>query len=73
MTWVDKKIESYKKGKKATIIEKRMLEHAEPVHFILAIIGVGCIVYGLWLHSWSWIIMGMVLNFVGHIFSWMKR
>ncbi len=70
MSWAKKRIEQYKKGKKSTFFERRVLEHAEPVHAILAVFGVAFIVYGLWLHNWIWIVSGFVLNFLGHIYSW---
>ena len=72
MSWAEKRLSEYKRGRKATFFEKRLLEHAEPVHATLAIIGVIVILYGLWLHQWSWIIGGLVLNLIGHIYSWVR-
>ena len=73
MSWVTKRIQQYKNGEKATFIEKRCLEHANPVHIVLLSIGAIGIVYGLWMHDYTWIIGGLVLNGLGHIYCWIQK
>lgn len=73
MGWAEERIEEYRQGKEATWWEKKSLEHANPVHYVLMIPGVVAIIYGLWAHSWIWIIIGMGLNFLGHLYCWIKK
>lgn len=73
MSWVEKRIQQYKEGQKATWIEKRALEHANPVHLALAIIGTLLFIYGLWMHNWAWIMGGIILNFLGHLYCRVKK
>ncbi len=73
MNWAEKRIEEYKQGKKPTWFERILLEHANPVNLVLTIIGMGLLAYGLWTHSWVWIITGVVLNFLGHLYCWLKK
>ncbi len=73
MSWAEKRIEEYKQGKTPTWLELRLLEHANPVHLLLAIIGTGLLIYGLWMHMWTWIITGVALNFLGHLYCWSKK
>lgn len=68
--WVKKKIESYRQGREATWLEKRVLEHANPVHWVLAVIGLIVIIYGLWTHAFLLIIFGIVFNIIGHVYTW---
>lgn len=64
-------IELYRQGKEATWMELRILEHAHPVNFILALIGLVMLIYGLWMHSWFWISAGIILNLFGHAYTWL--
>jgi hypothetical protein len=73
MSWVEKRIEEYKQGKMPTWLERRALEHANPVHLVLAKIGIVLLIYGLWTHNWMWIITGVILNFLGHLYCWLKK
>jgi hypothetical protein len=73
MGWAEKRIEEYKRGKMPTWLERRALEHANPVHLVLAIVGTGLLIYGLWMHGWVWITTGLVLNFLGHLYCWLKK
>lgn len=73
MGWAEKRVEEYKRGKDATWVERRMLEHANPVHLVLAIIGAGLLIYGLWVHCWALIIAGVALNLLGHLYCWLKK
>ena len=73
MNWAEKKIEEYKKGKESTWFERRILEHANPVHFVLAVVGMIIGLYGLWLHDWTMVAIGMGLNLLGHMYTWFSR
>lgn len=73
MSWAEKRIQQYKDGRPATFVEKRILEHANPVHLCLALIGVAAVIYGLWMHLAAWILVGVALNLLGHIYSWMQK
>lgn len=54
-------------------MEQRTLEHAHPVHFILAIVGLLVIIYGIWMQNWLWISSGIILNVVGHAYTWLRE
>lgn len=73
MSWADKKIMEYKNGAAATFLEKRNLEHANPVLFTILLIGIVIIVWGIWEHTWTMIIVGSLLCFIGHIFVWTRK
>ncbi|MBM9538547.1 hypothetical protein [Desulfobulbus alkaliphilus] len=70
--WPDRQIELYRQGQKATWLELLVLEHAHPVHCILALIGIVFTLYGLWMQSWLWISIGIMLNIAGHVFTWLS-
>ena len=73
MSWAERRVQEYKNGGRATFVEKRFLEHANPVHLFLALLGVVALVYGLWAHDLRWIIGGALLNLVGHVYCWFQR
>lgn len=73
MSWADKKIMAYKNGATARFLEKRNLEHANPVLFTLLILGGSIITCGLWQHTGSAIAAGIILCFMGHIFVWTRK
>ena len=73
MGWAERRVQEYKNGERATFVEKRFLEHANPVHLLLAVVGVIALVYGLWMHDLTWIIGGAFLNIVGHIYCWVQK
>jgi len=73
MGWAEKRIEQYNQGQKANWVERRTLEHANPVHLVLGIIGSIALIYGLWTHSWLWIVIGVLLNLVGHLYCWLQK
>ena len=73
MSWADQKISAYKNGATATFLEKRNLEHANPLLFTLLVIGIAIIVWGLWEHDWTPIIGGGLLCFLGHIYVWTRK
>ncbi len=72
MSWVNKRIKQYQEGQKPTFIEKMALEHGNPVNCILSIIALGFLIYGLWFQNWLFIIIALVLGFLGHIYCWVK-
>ncbi len=47
-----------------------MLEHAQPVHFVVAWVAAVGLVYGLWAHNWFWIIGSSALALLGHVYCW---
>jgi len=73
MSWAEKRIKQYNKGEKATWLEKRALEHADPVNCIASIISFIVIAYGLWINNWAWIIISLVIGMLGHLYSWFKK
>lgn len=73
MGWASHRIEEYRHGSSATWLECRMLEHANPVHFVLALLAAVGFVYGLWMHDWMWIGGAVVLSILGHAYSWLWR
>jgi hypothetical protein len=70
MGWAEKRIEAYQDGEDATWMERRSLEHANPVHLPLALVGAVIIGYGLWAHDRRWIGVGLRLNIIGHLYCW---
>ncbi len=73
MGWAENRIQQYQHGKSANWLERRMLEHANPVHFLLAIIATVGFVYGLWVHDWLWIIGSSALALLGHVYCWTRN
>lgn len=69
MGWASFRINEYQLGRKSTWLERRMLEHANPIHFILALIAVLGFSYGLWMHELSWIIGATVIAIIGHAYT----
>ncbi len=72
MGWAERRVEEYQDGDDATWMELRVLEHANPVHLPLAIIGTVLIGYGLWMHDFLWMGAGVGLNLAGHLYCWIK-
>jgi fatty acid desaturase len=73
MSWAEKRIEEYKRGKEATWLERRMLEHANPVNCAAHIIASVAGIYGLWMQDWTWIITCIVIALIGHLYVWLKK
>ena len=73
MGWAETRIEQYKQGQKATWIERRILEHANPVHLVLQVLGAIPLIHGLWAHNWGFILLGLFINFMGHIYCSLKK
>jgi len=72
MSWAEKRIKEYQAGREATWLERRVLEHAEPLHLTLQIISLPLLVYGVWSHDWLLISAGIALNVIGHIYTWLR-
>ena len=73
MSWATKRIQQYKEGKEFTWLERRVLDHANPAHLVMDTAGTVLLVYGLWIHGWLWIALGIILSFLGHLYSWIQK
>jgi hypothetical protein len=72
MGWAEYRIDEYHRGAPARWLERRMLEHADPVHFPLAVSASLGIAYGLWTHRWGWILGSSALALAGHLYCWTR-
>jgi hypothetical protein len=72
MGWAEHRIAEYQRGQPASWLERRMLEHANPVHFALALAASVGFVYGLWAHAWPWVIGAAALALLGHAYCWTR-
>ena len=72
MGWAENRVEEYQHGQSATWLERRMLEHANRVHFPLALIASIAFIYGLWAHDWLWIIVSAAAALSGHVYCWTR-
>ncbi len=70
MGWAEHRIEEYRHGAPASWLERRMLDHANPVHFAVAWAAAIGFVYGLWAHDWPWVIGSTALALAGHVYAW---
>ncbi len=73
MRWAEKRIEQYKEGEKATLLEKMVLEHGHPINCVASFLAFIALGYGLWMHDFLWIGVGIVVGFFGHIYCWIKN
>lgn len=73
MGWAETRIQQYNQGEKANWLERRVLEHANPVHLVFQVLGAIPIIYGLWIHNWILIGIGLFLNLIGHLYCWLKK
>lgn len=72
MGWAEKRIRDIHAGGPASWLERRMLEHANPVHFFLSLIASIGFVFGLWNHAEGWIVGSMALALAGHAYCWTR-
>ena len=72
MGWAENRIAAIREGAPSSWLERRMMEHANPVHFPLAILASVGIGYGLWTHQWPWIVGAMLLAIIGHAYCWTR-
>lgn len=68
MGWAEWKIKQYRQGEKANWFERHCLDHANPVHFGLQIVGAIPFIWGLWIHHGGLIVLGLVLHGMGHLY-----
>lgn len=68
MGWAKFRIQQYNQGEKANWLEKRSLEHANPVNLGFHVLGAIPLIYGLWIHNGKFIILGVILNGIGHLY-----
>lgn len=73
MGWVEKRIQQYRDGKNPNIFEKIALEHGHPVNFLASILSLAALIYGLWMQSWAWIIVAVLLAIVGHLYCRLQK
>ena len=71
MSWVEKRLKEYKKGTKPTFVERRNLEHANPVLFLCFLIAGPSMLYGFWTHDALIILFSVVVFLLGHVYVWM--
>lgn len=72
MGWAENRIDEYHLGAPANWLERRMLEHANPVHFPLALAASLGLFYGLWTHRPGWILGSFALALAGHSYCWTR-
>jgi len=68
MGWATWKIQQYRQGEEANWLERHCLDHANPVHVGLQIVGAIPFIWGLWIHNGGLIVLGLVLHGIGHIY-----
>ncbi len=73
MSWATKRIREYQKGDNATFIEKRNLEHANPVLLTLLFFAIIVGVYGVWMHDWTFILVAATIATIGHAYVWLVK
>jgi hypothetical protein len=73
MSWATKRIREYQRGDEATFIERRNLEHGNPVLFTLLLIAISVGVYGIWMHDWTLILIAATIAMLGHIYVWLAK
>jgi hypothetical protein len=72
MGWAENRVQQFQRGKRASWLERRMLEHANPVHFPLALAASVGFAVGLWMHDWLAIVVASLLALSGHIYCWTR-
>lgn len=72
MGWAEKRIAEYRKGAKATWLERLALEHANPVNCAAHIAATAAFVWGLWAHELIWILAAILIAILGHLYVWLK-
>jgi hypothetical protein len=73
MGWAENRVHQYEVGKHANWLERRMLEHANPVHFPLALAASVGFIVGLWTHDWLAIAGASLLALSGHLYCWTRH
>ncbi|QVL30384.1 hypothetical protein KIH39_16165 [Telmatocola sphagniphila] len=70
MGWAEHRIGEFHQGRSSNWMERRALEHANPVHLILSVLAMATFIYGCWMHEWIFIGLALVLSIVGHVYCW---
>jgi hypothetical protein len=70
MGWAEQRMREYQAGKPATWLERRMLEHANPLHFTLALVAGAGLAFGLWTHEYVVLLGAALLALSGRIYCW---
>lgn len=70
MGWADRRIKEYSLGRKASLLEKLMLEHANPINFVATIIALAVFSYGLWINDLAYIAVAFIIGLIGHLYCW---
>ncbi len=70
MGWSDRKIKEYSLGEKASLLEKLMLEHANPITFSASIVALIVFSYGMWVNDLAYVAVAFVLGLIGHLYCW---
>ncbi len=73
MSWVNKRIKRYREGDNPTFLEKMALEHGHPVNFVLSLIALAAVGYGLWMHDFLYIVIGILLGLLGHVYCFLQK
>ena len=73
MSWAKKRVQEYQNGANSTFIERRNLEHANPVLLTLLLFAIIVGVYGIWMHDWMLIIIAGILATIGHVCVWLVK
>lgn len=67
--WPHRRMEDYRSGRREpTWFEKRGLEEANPVHFLLGLASAAVMGYGLWTRRLSWVAGGFLLGLAGRLY-----
>ncbi len=73
MGWAEDRVTDYQCGHRATWLERRVLDHANPVHFVLALAAGAGLGVGLWRHDWLAIGCAALLAMAGHVYCWTRK
>jgi hypothetical protein len=73
MGWAEDRMKDYRRGQRATWLERRALEHANPVHLALALMASAGFAFGLWTHNWVAIAAAGVVALLGRVYCWMCK
>jgi hypothetical protein len=60
--------------KKMTYFQRVNAHHANPVNFLLHLIGIIGAAYYLWNQNWEWaVLFGLVIPFIGGVYAWFNE
>lgn len=55
-----------------TLLGKLMLLHLHPANLVIQLAGVGVALYSVWMHSGLYILLGLTVIMLGHLWGWHK-